>query len=169
MSARRMENRAIRALFACLTVMLVLGAVMLYRAPVRRYVVTCEHTSRLACGLEQTTSSGVQRWDVLLDTGASAIVRVVRQRRGNSRVLLYLATPTRTNFAAEFEGGNAVDAATQAADQLNRVLRGTTPGTARVEAAPPPLLRWFSWGALAVMALLIITGYRSALRPRAVA
>ena len=159
-----MENRAKLALYLCLTLLLVLAAVMLHRAPVRRYVVTCERAGGVACVIEQTTSTGVQRWHVPLDSGASADVRVVRQRRGNTRVLLYLTTRPSAIFAAEFAGGDAAANATQAADQLNRVLRGTTPGTARIEAAPPPLLRWLSWGALGIMGLLIITGFREALR-----
>lgn len=157
------------ALYACLTLLLGAGAVMLHRAPVRGYVVTCERKSEVACTLEQERSTGVQRWEVPLDSGASAVVRVVQQRRGNTRVLLYLETPARAIFAAEFEGGDAADAATRAAHQLNRVLRGTTSGTARVEATPPPLLGWLAWGALGIMGLLIVTGFRDALRRRAAA
>ena len=150
--------------YLVLTLLLGLGGVMLYKVPVHRYVVACERTTRASCVLEQTGASGALRTYVPLDPGASATVRVMPQRRGDARILLYLATPARAVFAAEFEGGDAADAATQAAEQLNRVLRAATPGKARVEAVPPPLLRWLSWGGLGFMGLLILAGYRETRR-----
>jgi hypothetical protein len=118
--------------------------------------------------LEQTRAARTQRTSVPIDAGASAVVRVEPRRRGGARTLLYLDTPARAVFAAEFEGGDAADAASRAAEQLNRVLRGTAP-RARIEVAPPPFLRWLAWGGLGVMGLLILAGYREARRRPAAA
>lgn len=151
-----------------------LGAVLLYRAPVRRYVVACERTTtQVVCVLERTTAGDeTQRRRVPLgpDAAAAAVVRVMPQRRGPARVLLYLESPIRVAvFAAEFEGTDAAAAAEAAAAQLNQVLQPTsTPGVAaaRIEAVPPPILRWVAWGGLGVMGMLILAAYRH-LRTRA--
>ena len=148
--------------FVVLALLFGLGALMLYQAPVHRYVVACERTTQVACVLEQARTAGTQRWHVPLGPDASAVVRVMPQRRGPARVLLYLASPTHAVFAAEFEGEDAAAVASGAAERLNRVLRGTTPMAARIEAVAPPLLRWLAWGALGVMGLLILAGYREA-------
>lgn len=150
--------------FLVLTLLLGLGTAMLYQAPVRRYVVACERTTRVSCILEQSRTGRAQRDLVPLDAGGSAVVRVMPQRRGRARVLLYLETPARSVFAAEFEGQDAAATAAGAAAQLNGVLQATTPMSARIEAVAPPLLRWLSWGALGVMGLLILAGYREARR-----
>jgi hypothetical protein len=159
---------------AVLAVLLVLGAALLYCAPVHRYVVACEHgTSDVVCVLERqparTTGGGAQRWRVPLGTAAAAVVRKMPQRRGPARVLLYLESPGREApvFAAEFEGADASVAATVAAAQLNRVLRGTAgPGAAaRVEAEAPPILRWVAWAGLGVMGLLVLAAYRHVRAP----
>ncbi len=143
-----------------LAILLGLGAVMLYRAPVQRYVVACERTTQVACILEQTRSVGTQRLRVPLGANASAVVRVVPQRRGTARVFLYLESMPDAIFAAEFEGKDAATAAEAAAAQLNRVLKASTPAVARVDAVPPQLFRWFAWAALGVMGLLVLAGYR---------
>jgi hypothetical protein len=157
-----------------LAVLLVLGAVLLYRAPVHRYVVACEQTtSDVVCVLERQQAGargeGTQRWRVPLGTDASAAVRNMPQRRGPARVLLYLESPGRGApvFAAEFEGADASADAAAAAAQLNRVLRGTAgPGAAaRVEAAAPPILRWVAWAGLGVMGLLVLAAYRHVRAP----
>lgn len=147
-----------------LTLLLGLGIVMLYQVPVRRYTVACERTAQATCILERSRAGRAYRTSVPLDSGASAVVRLMPQRRGSARVLLYLETPVRSVFAAEFEGADAASAAAGAAAQLNEVLQGTTRTAARIEAVPPPLLRWLSWGALGVMGLLILAGYREARR-----
>jgi len=146
--------------FLILALLLGLGAVMLYRAPVRRYVVACERATQVTCDLEQATAVSTQRWHVPLGSDASAIVRVVPQRRGTARVFLYIESAAGAIFAAEFEGADASAAAGTAAAQLNRVLRASTPAVARVEVAPPPLFRWIAWGALGAMGLLVLAGYR---------
>jgi hypothetical protein len=97
---------------------------------------------------------------VPLDSGASAVVHVMPQRRGSARVLLYLASPTREVFAAEFEGADAAATAEAAAARLNEVLRTSAPASARVEAEPPPAFRWMAWSGVAVTGLLIAAGYR---------
>lgn len=153
--------------YLVLTLLLGLGVAMLYLAPVRRYVVACERTERTTCVLERTGATRSYRTSVPLDEGASAVVRVVPQRRGGARVLLDLDTPARSVFAAEFEGEDASAAASQAAARLNRVLRGTGPASARVETVPPPLLRWLAWGGLGVMGLLILAGCRDVRRAAA--
>jgi hypothetical protein len=146
--------------FVVLAILLGLGAVMLYRAPIQRYVVACERTTHVACVLEQARATRTQRWHRSLGANASAVVRVVQPRRGTARVFLYIESAAGAMFAAEFEGNDADTDAEAAAAQLNRVLEGTTPGVARVEAAPPPLYRRFAWGALGVMGMLVLAGYR---------
>jgi hypothetical protein len=154
--------------FLVLALLLGAGAVMLVRAPARRYVVACERTSQVACVLEQSRAAGTERWQVPLGPHDSAVVRVLPQRRGSERILLYLQSPTRAVFAAEFEGADAAATAATAAARLNAVLRGAAP-LARIEVVPPPLFRQLAWGALGVMGLLIVAGYREVRRrpPRA--
>ncbi|MBF5041675.1 hypothetical protein FGE12_04680 [Aggregicoccus sp. 17bor-14] len=147
--------------FLILTALLVLGAAMLHWMPVRGYAVSCERTSQVVCSLERTEATGPTRTLVPLGEGASAVVRVQQPRRGHSRVLLYLEAPATSVFAAEFEDSDAYDTANAAAAQLNRVLRSSAPGQARIEVVPPPLYRWLAWGGLAFMALLILAGYRA--------
>lgn len=147
-----------------LTLLLAAGVAILYRMPVQRYVVTCERTGRAACILEQSSGGRTSRTTVPVEAGTSAVVRYLSQRRGDPRVLLYLSSPARSDFAAEFEGGDAGENATRAAERLNAVLRGGTSATARIEAVPPPYLRWLSWGGLGVMALLTLALYRDARR-----
>ena len=164
---------------AILAVLLGLGALLLYRAPVHRYVVACERmpTEDVSCVLEQTRSPGTQHWQVPLGPDARAIVRVRAQRRGPARVLLYLEAPGHAPvFAAEFAGADAATDAETAAAQLNPVLRrqeasGASASTprpgvraARVEAVAPPSLRWMAWGGLGVMGLLIVATCRHVVR-----
>lgn len=150
-----------RVLFLVFALLLGAAAVMVYRMPVQRYVVACERTTQVACTLEQATNTETRRWNVALGADATANVRLMPQRRGGPRVLLYLTSAAGAIFAAEFEGGDAVITAEAAAAQLNQVLRASTPGSTRVVAAPPSLFRWAAWGMLAVMGLLIIAGYRN--------
>lgn len=140
---------------AILALLLCACAVMVYRAPMHRYVVACERTTRAECVLEQTGSEGTQRWRVPLGPDASAVVRVLPQRRGPARILLYLASHAQAVFAAEFEGGDAATDAAAAAAQLNHVLRASAPVAARVEVVPPPVFRWLAWVGLVVTGLLI--------------
>lgn len=147
-------------MFLILALLCGLGALMLYRMPVQRYVVMCERTAQVSCVLEQTTSEKTQRWNVPLAADVSAVVRVVPQRRGPPRILLYLESAAGAIFAAQFEGADAADAAESAAARLNGVFRGSAAGYARIEAAPPPYYRWLSWGVLGVMALIILAGFR---------
>lgn len=144
---------------AGLALLLGLCAVMLYREPARRYVVACERTTRVECVLEQVGSAGPRRWRVPLGPDASAEVRFMPQRRGPARVLLYLVSPAQAVFAAEFEGADAAAAAETAAAQLNQALRAPGPAAARVEAVPPPVLRWLAWAGLGVTGLLIGAGW----------
>lgn len=153
------------AVFAVLAVLWVLGAAMLYWAPVRGYAVACERTTDLACVLERTGASGTRRTLVPLPGGAVAVVRILVQRRGASRVLLELQTPDQAIFAAEFEGADAGSAAEAAAAQLNTVLRApVAPARARITAAPPPIYRIAAWSGLGVMGLIILAGVREARR-----
>ena len=165
--------------FAILAVLLGLGALLLYRAPVHRYAVACERmpTEVVSCVLEQTAAPGTQHWQVPLGPDARAIVRVRAQRRGPARVLLYLEAPGRAPvFAAEFEGADAATDAETAAAQLNPVLqRQESTGAsaaapplggraARVQAVAPASLRWMAWGGLGVMGLLIVAACRHVVR-----
>lgn len=95
-----------------------------------------------------------------LDSEASAGVRLLPQRRGSARVLLYLTSPAQAVFAAEFEGGDATAAAAAAAARLNEVFRASGPASVRIEAEPSPAFRPAAWSALAVMGLLIAAVYR---------
>jgi hypothetical protein len=150
--------------FVVLALLLGAGAVMLFQAPVTRYVVTCTRAAQLSCVLERTRGRGVRRSGVGLGPEASAVVRVVPGRRGSVRILLYLQSPQRELFAAEFEGGEAGEAANAAAARLNAVLAHSAPATVRVEAAPPVLYRRLAWTGLAVMGLLTLAGYREVRR-----
>lgn len=152
-----------------LALLLGIGALVLYRMPVRRYAVTCERTTRLACVLEQVRSSDTRRTSVTLGTNASAVVRIVPGRRGTVRVFLYLETPSNAVFAAEFEGGDAGENATAAATRLNQVLRSAAPAVAHVEAVPPPLYRRMAWSTLGVMGLLTLAAHRETRRRAPVA
>lgn len=154
---------------AILTVLLILGAALVYRVPVHRYVVSCERATTVVCDLEQIRTGGrARRWRVALDSGtAAAVVRIVAQRRGPDRVLLYLEAPGRDPvFAAQFEGADAPLDAEAAAARLNQVLRRSprrptaAPRAARIEAVAPAILRWVAWGGLGVMGLLILATYR---------
>jgi hypothetical protein len=149
--------------FLLLALLVGAGAVMLYQAPVQRYVVACERTTLVTCDREQATAAKTQRWHVPLGANPSAVVRVVPRRRGAARVLLYLQSAATSDvFAAEFEGDKADIASAAAAAQLNRVFRASAPAAVRITAGPPPLFRWFAWGMLGVMGLLVLLGYRNA-------
>jgi hypothetical protein len=143
-----------------LALMLLGGAVMLYRGPVRSYGVTCTKGQEVHCLLERATSGGMQTSQARLGSDAAAVVRVEPRRRGGSRVFLYLRSGSRETFAAEFEGGTAIDDAQAAATKLNRAFAADGAATATVEARPPAYLRWLAWGALGVMALLVLAVYR---------
>jgi hypothetical protein len=145
--------------FALLALLLGVCAVMVYRAPVQRYVVACERATQVVCVLEQGRNTASERQRIPLDPGSSAVVRLRPQRRGPARVLLYLESPAHPVFAAEFEGSAALLEAEAAATKLNTVLRTSTPASARIEAVPPPIFRWLSWAGLAVMGLLVVAGY----------
>lgn len=148
-------------LFVVLAGLCILGAVMLYRAPVGNYAVACERTTVLSCVLERTDASGTRRTVVPLRDGAAAVVRILPRPRGTSRVMLELQTPSQSVFAAEFEGAGADSAADAAAAQLNTVLRARTmPGRARITVSPPPLYRIAAWCGLGVMGLIILAGVR---------
>lgn len=71
-----------RTILVLLAALWVLGAGMLYSAPVRGYVVTCERTSDLSCVLEQTGASGMRRTTVPLPNGAAAVVRILPRTGG---------------------------------------------------------------------------------------
>lgn len=177
----RMPRRDPRLVpLAVLTVLLGLAAVMLLRVPVHRYVVACERTTGdIVCSLEQTRTAGTQRWRVPLghDTATAAVVRVLAQRRGPARVLLYLEAQGRPPvFAAQFEGADAAIDAEAAAARLNQVLRrpsaaatdaAPTTTAARIEAVAPAHLRWGAWAGLGVMGLLILASYRRVQAQRA--
>jgi hypothetical protein len=147
--------------FLLLALLVGVGAVMLCRVPVQRYAVACERTTQVTCDLEQATAAKTQRQHVPLGPNPSAVVRVVPRRRGGPRVLLYLQSTVSDVFAAEFEGDNAAIGGEEAAAQLNRVLQGSAPASVSITVAPPPLFRWFAWGMLGVMALLVLAGYRN--------
>lgn len=144
-----------------LAVMLLGGAAMLVRAPVRGYAVTCTKAQQISCTLEREESGGSQVWQVPLGADAAADVRVEPRRRGGSRVFLYLSSGSREVFAAEFESRTAIEDAQAAAAKLNRVFASGAMATARVEARPPAYPRWLAWGALVVMTLLVLAIYRS--------
>ena len=153
------------AVFVILAASCVLGAAMLYWAPVRGYAVTCERTTDLTCVLEQTRASGTRRTAVLLPRGAAAVVRIVPRRRGASRVMLELETPDQSVFAAEFEGADADSAADAAAAQLNTVLRArTAPARVRITVAPPAVYKVAAWSGLGVMVLILLVGVRDTRR-----
>jgi hypothetical protein len=147
--------------FLILAVLCGAAAVMLYRVPVQRYTVVCEQATQATCDLERATSARTQQWHVTLGPDPTAVVRFAARRRGGPRVFLYLRSTTSEVFAAEFEGGDAATAAEAAAAELNRTFHASVPGTVRITAAPPPYLRWIAWGALAVMGLLVLAGFRS--------
>jgi hypothetical protein len=144
--------------------MLLGGAAMLVRAPVQGYAVTCTRAPQIHCTIERETSRGMQRSLVPLGADAAAVVRVEERRRGGSRVFLYLTSASREVFAAEFEGDDAIDDAQAAATTLNRVFAASGTATERIEARPPAYLRWLAWGALGVMALLVLAIYRELVR-----
>ena len=153
------------AVFFVLAVSCVLGATMLYRAPIRGYAVTCERTTDLTCVLEQTRASGTRRTIVLLPRGAAAVVRIVPRRRGASRVMLELQTPDQSLFAAEFEGADADSAADAAAAKLNTVLRvRPAPARVRITVAPPAAYKVAAWSGLGVIGLIILAGVRQTRR-----
>jgi hypothetical protein len=151
-------------LFLVLALLLGLGAVLLYRVPVQRYVVACERTTAtppVVCILERARTTGTQRWQVPLGPDARAVVRIMPRRRGYGRVLLYLeSAASKAVFAAEFEGAGAAVEAEAAAAQLNRTLSAAGPAVGRIEVSPPPIFRWAAWSALGVMGLLVLAGYR---------
>lgn len=152
------------AVLAVLSVLCVLGAVMLYWAPITGYAVTCGRTTDLACVLEQSGASGTRRTVVPLPGGAAAVVRILPRPRNASRVVLELQAPGRSVFAAEFEGPDADSAADAAAAQLNTVLRARAPARARITVAPPPAYRIAGWSGLGVMGLIILAGLRETRR-----
>lgn len=153
------------AVYVVLALLCVLGAAMLYRAPVRGYAVACERTTDLACVLEQRGASGTRRTLVPLPSGAAAVVRILPRRRGASRVMLQLQTPSQSVFAAAFEGADADSAADATAARLNTVLRArTAPARVRITVAPPPADRIAAWSGLGVMGLIILTGMRETRR-----
>ena len=144
-----------------LGLMLLGGAAMLLLAPVHGYGVTCRKAQQISCTVEREESGGMQAWQVPLGPDAAAIVRVEPRRRGASRVFLYLTSGSREVFAAEFEGDAAIDDAQAAATKLNRVFASDGVATARVEVRPPAYLRWLAWGALGIMAPLVVVIYRA--------
>jgi hypothetical protein len=142
-----------------LGLMLLGGAAMLLLAPVHGYGVTCRKAQQISCTIEREESGGIQASQVPLGPDAAAVVRVEPRRRGGSRVFLYLTSGSREAFAAEFEGGDAIDDAQAAATRLNRVFAASGAATERIEVRPPAYLRWLAWGTLGVMALLVLAIY----------
>jgi hypothetical protein len=160
-----MRSSATKAPFLLLAILVGVAALMLFRTPVSRYNVTCTRAARLTCALEQIRPMSMRKSTTTLHPQTSAVVHVVSSRRGIVRVFLYLQSPGFSTFAAEFEGGDAGEAANAAARQLNAVLAGTTPATVTISAVAPLLYRRLAWSGLAVMGLLTLAGYREASRP----
>lgn len=145
---------------------MLLGAVaMVYRLPVQGYSVTCEKSEQISCQLERDTSEGLQTLQVALGTQAIATVEVKPRRRGPSRVFLYLNSSSQAVFAAEFEGGAAVDQANAAAAELNRLFFAASSGSARVVARPPSYLAWLAWGGVGLLGMFVLVIYRELFSP----
>lgn len=152
-----------RALFVVLVLMLGGGVWVVWLLPVSHYAVRCSRVGATRCALEQGRATRARTVIVPLPgaDSATATVKILVPRRSGPRVLLYLQTPARSYFAAEFEGSDAGDSAFAAARRLNVFL--TTPAAPPFElvVTPPALAHRLAWVGLAVMALLIALGYRA--------
>ena len=163
LSFRRPSLAALeRALHVVLVLMLGAGAGMVWLLPVSRYTVRCTRSVEPQCALEQRRATGATTTLVPLPPGdlATATVKIVVPRRSGPRVLLYLQSPARSYFAAEFEGSDAGDSAFAAARRLNAFL--TTPAAPHfvLVVRPPSIFRWLAGVALAVTALLVALASR---------
>lgn len=144
-----------------LALMFMGGAALVYWGPAHGYLVACEKQAEIACTLERETREGVRRWQLALGSDAEAVVRVVPVRRSTARVLLYLKSPAREVFAAEFKGGEAAVAAAAAAAQLNQVFTSRHPASVRLEIRPPAHMLWLAWGALGFLGLFVLAALQA--------
>lgn len=152
-----------RALSVVLILMFCGGVAVVWLLPVSHYAVRCTRSGAPRCVLEEGRAIRARTVIVPLPgaDSATATVKILVPRRSGPRVLLYLQTPAHSYFAAEFEGSDAGDSAFAAARRLNVFL--TTPVAPAFElvVTPPAMPRRLAWIALAVMVLLIASGYRA--------
>ena len=156
-------------LITALLLMVAGSVTMLLRGPAMEYTVTCTRAPSAQCILARrgrlAASAGATI--VPLTSVDAASVRYLSPRRGQMRVLLYLDGRPQARFAAEFEGGDAVEDANRAARRLNAFFRHPDSQAVRVDARPPRLNGILSWLAFAVMTLLVFVAVRAILRPTA--
>lgn len=154
-------------LVAALLLMVAGSVTMLLRAPVTEYTVTCTRAPSAQCTLARggQLAASARATIVPLTSVDAASVRYLSPRRGQTRVLLYLDGRPLARFAAEFEGGDAVDDADSAARRLNAFFRHPDSQAVRIDARAPRLIRILSWLGVAVMTLLVFVAVRAILRP----
>ena len=156
-------------LIAALLLMVAGSVTRLLRGPVTEYTVTCTRAPSAQCILARRGRLAASADTSILPLSSvdAASVRYLSPRRGQMRVLLYLDGRPHARFAAEFEGGDAVDDADGATRRLNAFFRHPDSQAVRVDARAPRLIGILSWLALAVMILLVLVAVRALLRPTA--
>ena len=148
-----------------LAAMVLGGAALIHFGPVHGYVISCDKTQQITCGLQRDTSQELQYWQVPLGASATATVQVKTNRRSRPRVFLYLNSDAQSVFAAEFEDGDAAAHAHATAARLNQLFSSATPASLRIEVRPPSHMKPLIWGGFGFFVLLVLVIYRELFKP----